>query len=376
MFNYTGRFYAITALLKTHISLVIPAPWVTCSFTPYVIIERLPMSAAVDEIVDRRRLRKRLTFWRVTALIAFAGVIVASLIAGGAGKTFASKSSEHIARISISGFITENQILIDLIDKARKNKKVKGVIIKMDSPGGATVGGEAIYEAVRALAKTKPTVTSVGGLAASAGYMISIGTDHIVARRSSLVGSIGVLFQYPDASKLLDIIGVRMEEIKSSPLKAEPSPFHPAEEEAKDVLRDLVKDSFGWFRDLVKERRNYSDAEVDLVATGRIFSGAQGLSNKLIDEIGGEKIARAWLSKEKGLSEKLKTLDWEPETDSFGLYSTLSSLVGLDKQTSIFAALPELASLRKVAQERIFLDGLLSVWHGTGSKPIKEGIAR
>lgn len=334
------------------------------------------MSTAVDEILDRRRLRKRLTFWRVTALIAFAGVIVASLIAGGAGKSFASKSSEHIARISISGFITEDQKLINLIDKARNNDKVKGVIIKMDSPGGATVGGEAIYEAVRSLAKAKPTVTSVGGLAASAGYMIAIGSDHIVARRSSLVGSIGVLFQYPDASKLLDTIGVRMEEIKSSPLKAEPSPFHPAKEDAKDVLRDLIKDSFGWFRGLVKERRKYSDAEVDLVATGRIFSGAQGLANKLIDEIGGEEAARAWLSQEKGLSEKLKTLDWKLATDSLGLYSALSYIGGFSQQTGIFGELPELAGLRKFAKERIFLDGLLSVWHVSGVKSIKEGKVR
>ena len=334
------------------------------------------MSAAVDEILDRRRMRKRLTFWRVVALIAFAAAIVASLVAAGFGTSLSNKASAHIARISISGFITENQKMIDLINKARKDKKVKGVIIKMDSPGGATVGGEAIYEAVRALAKAKPTVTSVGGLAASAGYMIAIGTDHIVARRSSLVGSIGVLFQYPDASKLLDIVGVRMEEIKSSKLKAEPSPFHPASEDAKDVLRDLVKDSFGWFRGLVKERRNYSDAEVDLVATGRIFSGAQGLANKLIDDIGGEEVARAWLSKEKGLNKKLKTIDWKTSTENIGLFTSIAGFVGLGNNTSLFSAAPELEKLRKMAQERIFLDGLLSVWHASGLKSVKEGNIR
>ncbi len=334
------------------------------------------MSAAIDEILDRRRLRKRLTFWRVMALIGFAGVIIASLAAAGFGTSLSDKSSDHIARISISGFITENQQLIDLITKARKDKKVKGVIIKMDSPGGATVGGEAIYEAVRALAKAKPTVTSVGGLAASAGYMIAVGTDHIVARRSSLVGSIGVLFQYPDASKLLDTIGVKMEEIKSSPLKAEPSPFHPAQEDAKEVLRDLIKDSFGWFRGLVKERRNYSDSEVDIVATGRIFSGAQGVANKLIDEIGGEEVARSWLSEKKGLSKKLKTVDWKPPTDTLGLYTSMAKALGFGENGGIFAVSSELSNLRKLAQERIFLDGLLSVWHASGLKSIKEGEIR
>ena len=208
---------------------------------------------------------------------------------------------------------------------------------------------KAIYEAVRSLAQAKPTVTSVGGLAASAGYMIATATDHIVARRSSLVGSIGVLFQYPDASKLLDTIGVRMEEVKSSPLKAEPSPFHPASEDAKDVLRDLVKDSYDWFRGLVKERRGLSDQEVDLVATGRIYSGAQGIANKLIDEIGGEEAARNWLSKEKELDAELKTISWKPKQESTDFLS-LSSVLGwfFRSKTGINNSSMELQKIQKL----------------------------
>ncbi len=321
-------------------------------------------------------MRKRLTFWRIIALLGLTGTIIAALVAAGFGTSLSGKSSPHIARISINGFITEDQKLIDVINKAKKDKKVEGVIIRMNSPGGATVGGEAIFEAVRALAKEKPTVTSVGGLAASAGYMIAVATDHIVARRSSLVGSIGVLFQYPDASKLLDFVGVKVEEIKSSPLKAAPSPFSPAQEDAKDVLRDLVKDSFGWFRGLVKERRNYSDAEVDLVATGRIFSGAQGLKNKLIDAIGGEQVARDWLSTERGLSKKLKIVDWKPQAESTSLLSSLSWFADIDSKSNLLNAVPELKKLKKIARERIFLDGLLSVWHVSGIMPVEEGEIR
>jgi len=321
-------------------------------------------------------MRKRLTFWRIIALLGLTGMIIAALVAAGFGTSLSGKSSPHIARISIFGFITEDQKLIDVINKARKDKNVKGVIVRMDSPGGATVGGEAIYEAVRALAKKKPTATSIGGLAASAGYMIAVGSDHIVARRSSLVGSIGVLFQYPDASKLLDFVGVKVEEIKSSPLKAAPSPFSPAEEGAKDVLRDLVKDSFGWFRGLVKERRNYSDAEVDLVATGRIFSGAQGVKNKLIDAIGGEQTARDWLSKERGLSKELKIIDWKPLRESTSLLSSLSKITGFNSNPSLLDAVPELNKLKKMARERIFLDGLLSVWHVSGIMKVEEGKVR
>ena len=309
-------------------------------------------------------------------LVVLAGAIVAVYFAAGFGTKLTAKSSAHIARISIAGFITENREMVQLIEKIGKDDRVKGVIVSINSPGGVTVGGEALYEAVRQLAEKKPTVASVGGLAASAGYMIAAATDHIVARRSSLVGSIGVLIQYPDASKMMEMIGFKMEAEKSSPLKAEPSPFHPASEEAKAVLRDLVGDSYGWFRDLVKERRALSDAEVGAIATGRVFSGAQGLENKLIDAIGGEEEARKWLVEEKNLSDKLKTIEWKPPRDNLDLLNitTLAAWLGVNSAQTELAK--ELAAFRKVLRERIFLDGLLSVWHADSLKSVKEGELR
>ena len=335
------------------------------------------MSLTVDEIIDRRKLRRRLTFWRIAALLFLVACIVTIGVASGIGSSVSSKSRPHIARISISGIITEDQKMIDLIEKLRNNKNVKGVIVKIDSPGGTVVGGEAIFDAVRSLAEKKPTVSSVGGMAASAGYMIASATDHIVARRSSIVGSIGVLFQYPDASKLLDTIGVKVEEIKSSPLKAEPSPFHPATDEAKEVLRELIADSFGWFRKLVQERRNLSNEEIDIVATGRVYSGAQGEKNKLVDGIGGENVARKWLVEEKALKLSLKTITWKPEKDTLDLL-TISSIVswimGTTGNSGPVAS--QIMQLQKIIKERIYLDGLLSVWQVSLPGAIKEGEIR
>src|SRR5690606_39240134 len=99
--------------------------------------------------------------------------------------------------------------------------------------GGTTAGGEMIYEEIRKLAADKPVTAQVGTLAASAGYMIASATDHIVARQSSIVGSIGVLIQFPDVTGLMDKLGIKLEEVKSSPLKAEPSPFHPTTQEER-----------------------------------------------------------------------------------------------------------------------------------------------
>src|SRR5690606_21481527 len=158
---------------------------------------------------------------------------------------------DHIAQLRIEGTITEDDDVIDLIDDLRTARQVKGVIVTVDSPGGTTTGGEAIFEAIRRLAEDKPVVAQVGTLAASAGYMIASATDYIVARQTSIVGSIGVLIEYPDVTALMDRIGVKMEAVKSSPLKAEPSPFTPTSPEARQMLAAMIRDSYDWFVDLV-----------------------------------------------------------------------------------------------------------------------------
>ncbi len=172
---------------------------------------------------------------------------------------------------------------------------VKGVILSIDSPGGTTAGGEAIFEAVRELAAAKPVVAQVGTLAASAGYMIASASDHIVARKSSIVGSIGVLVQFPDFTGLMDKVGIKLEEVKSSPLKAEPSPFNPTTDEERAMMRAMILDSYDWFVGLVDERRPLDRAEVLALADGSVFTGRQALTNKLVDALGGEREAIAWL---------------------------------------------------------------------------------
>ena len=212
------------------------------------------MALDIDTFIDRRQMRRKLSFWRVGALLAIAVALIALLASVGAFKNI-GKPSQHIARVPISGVITEDKPLLEMLEKIAKDETVKGVVLSIDSPGGTTVGGEAIYEAVRKIAKDKPVATSVGTLAASAGYMIASASDHIVARRSSIIGSIGVIFQYPQAVRLLDKVGVDVKAIKSSPLKAEPSPFNETPPGAVVAMQQLVDDSYKWFVDLVTERR-------------------------------------------------------------------------------------------------------------------------
>jgi protease-4 len=316
------------------------------------------MPTRADDIIDRRRLRRSLTFWRLAVLL-----ILAAAIAAAAnwywGENYGGTARDHIARIRIEGTITEDDRMLDLLKKVGETASVRGVILTVDSPGGTTAGGEAIYEAVRKLAGTKPVVAQVGTLAASAGYMIASAADHIVARQSSIVGSIGVLFQYPDVTGLMDKIGVKLEGVKSAPLKAEPSPFNPTTEEERTMIRNLVMDSFDWFVGLVGERRGMTRDQVLALADGTIFTGRQALQRKLVDELGGVEAAQAWLET-KDVPKGLEVVEWKPRRDGGSWLlgrAAVNALAG-------WLGLPSGGSemLSELGADRIFLDGLVSVW--------------
>ena len=204
------------------------------------------------------------------------------------------RASGSIARVNIEGLIRSDQERVEALERLEKSSHA-AVIIHINSPGGTTAGSEQLYDSLVRLKAKKPVVVVVEGLAASGGYIAAIAADQIIARQSSLVGSIGVLFQFPNFTELLKTVGVKVEEVKSSPLKAAPNGFEPTSPEARAALDALVKDSYAWFRGLVKERRGMDDALLEKVADGRVFTGRQAVELKLVDQLGDEKAAVAWL---------------------------------------------------------------------------------
>jgi protease-4 len=284
------------------------------------------MSSDADLLADRRSLRRKLTLWRLLAVI---GVAAAAIVGGLAwtGRTPGPLSQSHIARVTISGFISGDRRTLELI-RSLEASNASAVLIKIDSPGGTTTGSEALHDALRRLAGKKPIISVVDGLAASGGYIAALGADRIVARQTSLVGSIGVLFQIPNVGGLLDTVGLKVEEIKSSPLKAAPNGFEPTSPEARAALQRVVDDNYDWFKRLVRDRRKISDPELAAVSDGRVHSGRQAVSLKLIDAIGGEPEAIAWLEREKGVAKDLPVRDWRRrnESSSYGLWSTGEAL--------------------------------------------------
>src|SRR4030081_3854207 len=252
------------------------------------------MALDSDVIVDRRRIRRKLTFRRVFPfLVAIAAIATVGVVATPGGRsTFTTSGS--IARVHIDGLIRSDNDRVEALERLEKSKAA-AVVVHINSPGGTTAGSEQLYDALVRLKAKKPLVVVVEGLAASGGYITAMAAEHIVARQSSLVGSIGVLFQYPNFTDLLKTVGVKVEEVKSSPLKAAPNGYEPTSPEARAALDALVKDSYAWFRGLVKERRGMDDELLEKVADGRVFTGRQAVELKLIDQLGDEKAAVASL---------------------------------------------------------------------------------
>ena len=323
------------------------------------------MSLDADAIVDRRRMRRKLTFWRVSA------AVIALIAVAGAAYTLTPRNKlfvdgNFIARIKVEGLIRDNHDRVEALDRLAKSS-ARAVIVHVDSPGGTTAGSQQLYDSLRAVGAKKPMVVVVDGLAASGAYIAALSADHIIAHDTSLVGSIGVLFQYPNFTGVLKTIGIEVESIKSSPLKAAPNGFEPTSPEARAAVEAVVLDSYAWFKGLVKDRRQMDDKQVATVSDGRVFTGRQGVGLKLIDGLGNEKTALDWLASEKHVPANTPVRDYSLQP-RFGELSFLHmaawtfQAVGL----SAFAQrIEEWGAMRAV--ERLNLDGLLALWHPPGS---------
>ena len=322
------------------------------------------MSLDADHIVDRRRMRRKLTFWRVlTVLIAVIAVVGLTALLTRGGPGLASGPGAGIARVNIEGLIRANQQRSEAFERLA-NSSVKAVIIHINSPGGTVAGSEQLYDSLMLLKAKKPVVVVVDGLAASGGYIAAMASDYIVAQQTSLVGSIGVIFQFPNFGELLKTVGVKVEEVKSSPLKAAPNGFEPTSPEARAALEALVADSYAWFKGMVRDRRKLDGAALDQVADGRVFTGRQALPLKLIDEIGNEQTAVDWLVKQKGIAPNTPVRDYRL-TPRFGdlpfLHVAVAGALDAVGLTSFARRIEDWGTFQAV--ERLNLDGLLALWH-------------
>lgn len=284
--------------------------------------ERRDDPLARDFYEERRRKWRRSAFWRgflVAAVLGLAALLLFALSGSGL-------PGPRIARYEVSGMILDDPERDELLKTIAEEDSTRALILRINSPGGTTAGSEALFASVRAIAAKKPVVAVLSELAASGGYVAAISADHIVARGNTLTGSIGVIMEYPTFTDLMAKVGIGYETVRSSELKAEPSPFRPTNPEARALDQAMIDESFQWFRGLVGERRGLADERLDAVATGGVFTGRVAVENGLVDEIGGEPEALAWLeSREPGMSD-LEVVDREVARDE----PILTRLLGLE----------------------------------------------
>jgi protease-4 len=299
------------------------------------------MSLETEAVLDRRRLRRRASFWRGLAILA---VVLAIGAAVGLGTSQAPGiATKQIARVSIEGVITEDRKQLELLKRVADARHVEALILFINSPGGTTTGGEAVYDAIRKVAEKKPVVAQ------------------IVARGNSITGSVGVIFQWAEITELMAKLGVKMHEVKSGPLKATPSPFQPTDEAGKAVAQEMITESFRWFAALVSERRGIDTAAVPGLMQGRIYSGREALSYKLVDRIGGEDEAQRWLEDTRGVTKGLKIVDWKPSRDpAWGLLGDAAMALAQWIGGPLGEAATRLMNARVLAT--LQLDGLVAVW--------------
>lgn len=211
---------------------------------------------------------------------------------------------DAIGVVEIDGVIGDDARLLEQIRELRDDPSVRGLLVSINSPGGVVAPSQSLYEELRRVRDAgTPVVATIGGVGASGGYYVALAADSIFALPGSMTGSIGVVMEMPQASELMDRVGVGVEVVKSAEFKDAGSPFRSMTEGDREMLQALVSDVYEQFVNAVAAERGLSVEAVRNVADGRVLSGRQALDRGLIDALGNETVAVAALGRMAGLGE-------------------------------------------------------------------------
>ncbi len=309
------------------------------------------MPFTADLLSERQRLKRRLAAWQIVAVLAVAAALLVAFVRLGG----AAGEGRYVARLAVNGLITEDDALDARVGALATDRHAVALIVAIDSPGGSVAGGQALHDAIASVAKVKPVVAVMGGLAASAGYMVAVPAARIFAREGTLTGSIGVLMATGEVSGLLGKLGITTDTLVSGPLKDQPSPLHPTSPAGQKVLQGIVDDLYDQFVVMVATGRHMDPARVRRLADGRAYTGRQALALGLVDAIGGEPSARAWLARTKAVPAALPMRKVAPKR------GWLASV-----RASLLPALLGSALDKSVALQSLMLDLPLALWQPSG----------
>ena len=295
--------------------------------------------ATVWKDLLRRPFRKRhpVIFWGfILLLLAGVGVFGAALGSNGL------MSGQRIALVSVSGPIMDPEPALEWIRKVERDPMIAGVLLRVDSPGGGAAASQEIYSALRTLAQKKPVAVSMGSLAASGGLMVSMAGGRVFANASTVTGSIGVRMDIPQLQGLMGKIGVGQETITTAPYKDAGSYMRPLSNEQRDYFKKVLDDMHQQFVDIVADGRHMDHARAAALANGKIFTGREAVQLGLVDELGGQQVALAWLSEQCGVPAERKLVTrpkeggWLPRSLKTMLGVDLSALGSLSSGSPVF----------------------------------------
>lgn len=296
--------------------------------------------ATVWKDLLRRPFRKRhpIFFWGFIMLLA---VVIGLIGAAVGGNGF--MGGQRMAVVAVSGPIMDVEPTLEWIRRVERDPSVAGVLLRVDSPGGGAAASQELYSALVSLARKKPVAVSMGSLAASGGLMVSMAGSRVFANASTVTGSIGVRMDIPQLQGLMGKIGVGQETITTAPFKDAGSYMRPLSPDQREYFKKVLDDMHQQFVDIVAEGRHMEHARAAALASGKIYTGREAVQLGLVDELGGQDTALAWLSAQCGVPVERKLLS-RPKEGNW-LPRGLKTMLGID-----LSALGSLA-----ASEPVFL---------------------
>jgi protease-4 len=220
------------------------------------------------------------------SLLIAVGFALGLLIVGKKSEEQSSLFADRLGVVEVRGVISDSSRAVDALDEFRRDNRIRAVVVRVDSPGGAVGPSQEIYQEIKRTAAAKPVICSMGSVAASGGLYVASACTKIVANPGTTTGSIGVISTIPNLQGLFDKIGVKVETIKSGALKATGQPDRPMTPEEKAMLQDMSKDLYAQFVGHVAQGRHLPVEKVRAIADGGIFSGRRAQELGLVDELG------------------------------------------------------------------------------------------
>lgn len=236
-----------------------------------------------------------------------------------------------IGIVEVEGVILESESTIRKLRAMEKEESVKGIIVRINSPGGAVAPSQEIFSELLRLKKHKKVYVSVSSTAASGGYYIAIGAEKILANPGSMIGSIGVIIQTFNISELMEKIGIRSEVVKSAENKDLGSLFHKMSPEERRLLKNVIDDTHDQFVSAIADNRPIERKKVEEIADGRIFTGRQALKLKLVDKLGSMRETVELMRRDLNIEEKVELIYPKKEEEILESILNLESLLPLNK---------------------------------------------